>query len=753
MLLEADFEKGRGQKMKDTGLRVLKSNYGIIMKLIGCFAVGAAMAFGSVFGVRGVHIICLAAVLPFGFGLASVVGALTVLFTVGINTQSVSVICCAVCLLLVSRLFDGISRKRYPLAAAIVTVVVMISGGVLAAAVGRQDLRAYISVMLLSAFSGAAIYIMTDTFNTSSMSDIKRAGLKGTTVAAAFLVSWSACVHFKYFNLGSCVFMLFTCVLMHRLKKASAVISISAVGAALIISGENLFAEAAVMLMLTAICPDIIKRKRIFVCTYIFAAATALSFALQMNAARILFESLFAAAAFMLLPSKAILNGIEDDASPSSELRALKQRLGFISSGISSAFDSDTLTDTDDDTGVLADTKESVRISDAVYAGVCMGCGRYQSCYSESSEAASTALSELDNPLLGDINASMDFCIRRREVKRCAYEAARRQRYMFDLKKYVDARRGSFVFMTDALRDIALDVCDSRQTDEILTSKLEGAFNRDGIEALSCLADTDGCVELYFSQNARINESKIKKICSAVLGRTITDVFSSSNSGIQRFLLTPEPKYHFEAGVCQIAKKIGRCIGDYAGLWNCGKYSYAVISDGMGTGREAKLSSERLVKAVEKLINAGLSVNAALKTASEYMRCCFEDESFATLDMLRANVFTGEINIYKCGADKSYVIGDTAQYMLPAGGYPLGIIEDMSVSEHSIKDYSGTVIVMMTDGANRISGETIAEFIESDPEMSCEDLCAQLTKAAKLSQASESDDDITVSVVRIRKNG
>lgn len=82
--------------------------------------------------------------------------------------------------------------------------------------------------------------------------------------------------------------MLFTCVLMHRLKKASAVISISAVGAALIISGENLFAEAAVMLMLTAICPDIIKRKRIFVCTYIFTAATALSFALQMNAARIL---------------------------------------------------------------------------------------------------------------------------------------------------------------------------------------------------------------------------------------------------------------------------------------------------------------------------------------------------------------------------------------------------------------------------------------------------------------------------------
>lgn len=265
----------------------------------------------------------------------------------------------------------------------------------------------------------------------------------------------------------------------------------------------------------------------------------------------------------------------------------------------------------------------------------------------------------------------------------------------------------------------------------------------------------DGAVELYFPKSARISENAIISAAEKAGMGSDVELFRSENKSHIRYTLTPKPKWHFDTGICQMSassKELGNGIcGDCAEVWNHGVYSYLILSDGMGTGSNARTVAKNLIRAFKNLTEAGYSLESSLRLSSEYVRSCQPDESFATLDILSANLMTGEVNVIKCGAGKSYILRDGGITPIPQGGYPIGILEEISLTSTRIAPSDELSILMMTDGADGLGIEKLAELSLDSANLSTDDLAALVVSEAHKSQKENYCDDITVASIRILK--
>ncbi|MCD8107537.1 MAG: serine/threonine-protein phosphatase [Oscillospiraceae bacterium] len=266
---------------------------------------------------------------------------------------------------------------------------------------------------------------------------------------------------------------------------------------------------------------------------------------------------------------------------------------------------------------------------------------------------------------------------------------------------------------------------------------------------------SDGAVELYLPKNARISENAVISAAEKAGMGSGVELFRSETDRHIRFTVTPELKWHFDAGVCQIpansAEPEDGICGDRAEIWSYGVNSYVILSDGMGTGSEAGTVAKSLIKAFRNLTEAGYSLEASLRLLSEYIRACQPEESFATLDILSANLMTGEVTIRKCGAGKSYILRDGGITPIPSGGYPIGILEEVSLTNTTIKPEETLTILMMTDGADALGIEKLASISIEQDKLPMDDLASLVTSEAYKSQKSDRHDDITVAAIRLSK--
>ncbi|MCD7823116.1 MAG: serine/threonine-protein phosphatase [Oscillospiraceae bacterium] len=264
----------------------------------------------------------------------------------------------------------------------------------------------------------------------------------------------------------------------------------------------------------------------------------------------------------------------------------------------------------------------------------------------------------------------------------------------------------------------------------------------------------DGAAELYFPKTARVSESMIAKAAEKAGIGSGCELFRSESDSYIRYTIAPKPRWYFDSGICQLpadsAEQDGVC-GDCAEVWSFGNYSHMLLSDGMGTGRDAGTVARNLVRAFRSLIEGGYSLESALRLSSEYIRSCQPEESFATLDILSANLMTGEITIRKCGAGKSYILRGGSVTPIPQGGYPIGILGEISLMSTTINPESDMTILMMTDGADGIGIEKLAEIAADEDKLPPGDLAALITSEAHRSQKENYRDDITVAAIRISK--
>lgn len=178
-----------------------------------------------------------------------------------------------------------------------------------------------------------------------------------------------------------------------------------------------------------------------------------------------------------------------------------------------------------------------------------------------------------------------------------------------------------------------------------------------------------------------------------------------------------------------------------------------LLSDGMGSGKLAARESAISVSILETLLRTGilpqsalLTLQAALTLKSEYTG------SFATLDLMYGNLFTGECDFYKFGGAPTYIKRGNRLRRITSSSLPAGMsLNGLACPDKtSLTLYEGDFVIMTSDGISDSNDDgKLLEFL-SKAEDSSPKALADAILAFSLA-VYEKNDDMTVAVIKIER--
>lgn len=254
---------------------------------------------------------------------------------------------------------------------------------------------------------------------------------------------------------------------------------------------------------------------------------------------------------------------------------------------------------------------------------------------------------------------------------------------------------------------------------------------------------------------------KVERVLTKVLGERIVQQRRKNNRDEQEsseYTFVSSDIYNLKVGIARAKKHDSPVSGDTSiqTKLNDGKYLLA-ISDGMGSGPEARKSSKIAIKMLERMLKTGFKKDVSIKTINATLSANATEDMYATLDVLILDLYQGNIEFIKNGACPTYIKRNKEVELVNSISLPTGIVNniDLVVYDKDVKD--GDIIVMCSDGILESNGEYLHKelwikyFLE---ELQTDDV--QQIADLLISQAIDNDygkekDDMTVIVAKISK--
>lgn len=186
-----------------------------------------------------------------------------------------------------------------------------------------------------------------------------------------------------------------------------------------------------------------------------------------------------------------------------------------------------------------------------------------------------------------------------------------------------------------------------------------------------------------------------------------------------------------------------------------GGYFYALISDGMGSGRDAALTSRLASIFLEKLLTCTDDKKTTLEMLNSLI-IAKKDECFTTLDLLEFDLLEMKASFLKAGAAPSFIVREDKVYKVNSKTPPAGIIRKLSAEETKITVKDGDMIVLLSDGiidVGDVGAEDnpwLVELLDRERGKSAEEMADAILSEA-LTRFSRSD-DMSVAVVKAHRS-
>lgn len=177
---------------------------------------------------------------------------------------------------------------------------------------------------------------------------------------------------------------------------------------------------------------------------------------------------------------------------------------------------------------------------------------------------------------------------------------------------------------------------------------------------------------------------------------------------------------------------------------------YVLVCDGMGSGREAALTSGICCVFLEKMISAGCPVPSALMLLNNFTRER-RIECSSSIDLLKIDPYSATASFIKSGAAPSFVLRDNKLFRINSDTPPVGILKKPFAKETKMKLCAGDRIIMMSDGAiPDVEGEAWLYDALTSPALVGKDLNAGAKKTAEEAMKRRvTPDDCTVCVISL----
>lgn len=312
--------------------------------------------------------------------------------------------------------------------------------------------------------------------------------------------------------------------------------------------------------------------------------------------------------------------------------------------------------------------------------------------------------------------------------------------------------------MGDFLRSTAISVSESRIPDKGKAAVLKTAFSDSGIfvDNLSCYSNGDSklTVEITsFDPQIHEHHKKMKAILEFITKRRFEKADITITEIKTVIVFEERSAYSVQVGMWQKPMKAENVCGDTVTVINKKSGSSSVIlSDGMGTGARAKIDSTMTCSIMEKLILSGFDFDSALKIVNTSMIMKSTDESIATIDAAKINLFTGKVEFFKAGASLTFIRRGNEITVIEAPSLPIGIIRNIEFFKAEKDLTVGDIILMLSDGATAADCGWIHDELLSWNTGSMNDLACHIVRLAGLRTTEKNRDDITAVAIKIQKN-
>ena len=262
------------------------------------------------------------------------------------------------------------------------------------------------------------------------------------------------------------------------------------------------------------------------------------------------------------------------------------------------------------------------------------------------------------------------------------------------------------------------------------------------------------------------NECKsktIEKILSKVLHEQVVllkeECAVELENNLCKQIYISKDKYTMQIGIARAVKDKSPISGDtYIKTYlEDGKYLLA-LSDGMGSGPEAKKSSKIATKMLERLLTSGFDKDTSIKLINDTISLNSQNDSFATLDIAILDLYEGNIEFVKNGACPTFIKNGKNISIIKSLSLPAGIIENIDLTVFDIKIENNDIICMCTDGIidsnieyknKELWVKNLLEEIKTDNVQKIADI---ILKESIDNNIGIPKDDMTIIIIKIKEN-
>lgn len=256
--------------------------------------------------------------------------------------------------------------------------------------------------------------------------------------------------------------------------------------------------------------------------------------------------------------------------------------------------------------------------------------------------------------------------------------------------------------VSNAIKSMAKDIeKDIKAEEKYQAERLEivDLLRQRDIEVQDIMIKKDNrfIVEIYLTrllENTKLEQ--IAEILTNILKEPI--VLNAEATVGKKIVYLSDDKYIMAIGMAQETKNNSKQSGD--SILNIrlkdGKYLVA-ISDGMGSGKEAKNSSNQTLRLLENLLVSGFDKKASLDLINNALMNQ-NKETFATLDIAIIDLYEGNIEFIKSAACPTYIKKNKRVQMIKSNSLPTGILEESKLETFDKDINDGEIVVLCSDG-------------------------------------------------------
>lgn len=256
--------------------------------------------------------------------------------------------------------------------------------------------------------------------------------------------------------------------------------------------------------------------------------------------------------------------------------------------------------------------------------------------------------------------------------------------------------------VSNAIKSMAKDIeKDIKAEEKYQAERLEivDLLRKKEIEVQDIMIKKDNrfIVEIYLTrllENTKLEQ--IAEILTNILKEPI--VLNAEATVGKKIVYLSDDKYIMAIGMAQETKNNSKQSGD--SILNIrlkdGKYLVA-ISDGMGSGKEAKNSSNQTLRLLENLLVSGFEKKASLDLINNALMNQ-NKETFATLDIAIVDLYEGNVEFIKSAACPTYIKKNKRVQMIKSNSLPTGILEESKLETFDKDINDGEIVVLCSDG-------------------------------------------------------